>query len=163
MRTMEGMPLYFATATRGGDIRDSWGRVEERVSTTAEKYYHRGRPPCYIEMSDMIDWKVVPKPLYAKINQDMIALHDSLVLCFLLLHFYETYEYVPQINSGHMEALNLVTGMGVDLDELRKIGDRIYNLERRSTLERAYGGKTTGCHHASLTSPSQRGATKEKP
>lgn len=131
LRAMEGVPLYYTTATRGGDIRDAWWRGEDRGFCTEEEYYSpMGKPPLYVKIEDMIDWKDVPKCLYAKISQDMIALNDSLGLCRLFLHYYECYKYLPQINSGHMEALNLVTGMGVDLAELRQIGERIYNLER---------------------------------
>jgi aldehyde:ferredoxin oxidoreductase len=55
-------------------------------------------------------------------KQDLVAVLDSLQICAFSNMAYDLEDYV--------EALNVVTGWNIDRDELLRVGERIFNLER---------------------------------
>jgi aldehyde:ferredoxin oxidoreductase len=57
-----------------------------------------------------------------KYKQDLVAVLDSLQICAFSNMAYDLEDYV--------EALNVVTGWNIDRDELLRVGERIFNLER---------------------------------
>ena len=101
---LRSLALGYATATRGGS-------------------HHDGRPR-YPETDG--DPGFGAEPEFSVRTQNFTAVGDSLVMCRFLHE--RAFGFVIDENTA--TALNLVTGWDVGADELERIGERIYNLER---------------------------------
>lgn len=105
-RALKGMSIGYATATRGGSHHDARPTLQyagefERTKTTNQ-------------------------PLFAMRTQNFTAFDDSLTQC----RFASERGWGGLINNNYVEMVKAVTGWEVTLDELERIGERIYNLER---------------------------------
>lgn len=103
-RGLRGMSLSYTTSTRGGS-------------------HHDGRPNYAKEDPDP---GFEPQPEYIRKNQYYTAVGDSLIVC----RFIAERGLGTPLNEDMVKIVNYVTGWDMDLDELEKIGERIYNLER---------------------------------
>ena len=103
-RGLRGMSLSYTTSTRGGS-------------------HHDGRPNYAKEDPDP---GFEPQPEYIRKNQYYTAVGDSLIVC----RFIAERGLGTPLNADMVKIINYVTGWDMDLDELEKVGERIYNLER---------------------------------
>jgi aldehyde:ferredoxin oxidoreductase len=105
-RALKGMSIGYATATRGGS-------------------HHDTRPtPQYAPGFDRRS--TADKPAFAVKSQHFTAVDDSLVMC----RFTSERGFGLFLNEAYAGLLSAVTGWGVDVPELERIGERIVNLER---------------------------------
>jgi aldehyde:ferredoxin oxidoreductase len=105
-RALKGMSVGYATATRGGS-------------------HHDARPTLqYAGEFDRKKAEVVPS--FAVRTQNFTALDDSLTQC----RFASERGYGGLINENYVKMINAVTGWALNLGEVEKLGERIYNLER---------------------------------
>jgi aldehyde:ferredoxin oxidoreductase len=105
-RALKGMSVGYATATRGGS-------------------HHDARPTLqYAGEFDRKNAQVVPS--FAVRTQNFTALDDSLTQC----RFASERGYGALINENYVKMINAVTGWSLNLGEVEKLGERIYNLER---------------------------------
>jgi len=105
-RALKGMSIGYATATRGGS-------------------HHDARPTLqYAGEFDRKNAQVVPS--FAVRTQNFTALDDSLTQC----RFASERGYGGLINENYVKMINAVTGWSLNLGEVEKLGERIYNLER---------------------------------
>ncbi len=111
-RGLRQMGLGYATATRGGS-------------------HHDTRPTYYATDPD-IDPGFEYQPEYCIHSQHNTAVGDSLVMC----RFLHERAFGMQLNNSLIPAVQQVTGWDIDLEELRTIGERIYNLERIINVNR---------------------------
>ena len=111
-RGLRQMGLGYATSTRGGS-------------------HHDTRPTYYATDPD-IDPGFEHQPEYCIQSQHNTAVGDSLVIC----RFLHEMAFGMQLSNSLVPAVQQVTGWDIDLDELRTIGERIYNLERIINVNR---------------------------
>ena len=105
-RALKGMSIGYATATRGGS-------------------HHDARPT--LQYAGEFDrTKAQGQPAFAVRTQNFTALNDSLTQC----RFASERGYGGLINENYVKMINAVTGWDLNLDELERLGERIYNLER---------------------------------
>jgi aldehyde:ferredoxin oxidoreductase len=82
------------------------------------------------------------KPLAAKKTQDRAYIKESLVLCDALWQVWckhsESHVSDPTLES---QLLAAVTGRKLEVDELHKIGERIFNLNRAILMRQGWGGR----------------------
>ena len=105
-RALKGMSIGYATATRGGS-------------------HHDARPT--LQYAGEFDrTKAQGQPSFAVRTQNFTALDDSLTQC----RFASERGYGALINDNYVRMINSVTGWGLMLEEVEKLGERIYNLER---------------------------------
>lgn len=105
-RALKGMSIGYATATRGGS-------------------HHDARPTLqYVGEFDRT--KAKGQPSFAVRTQNFTAFDDSLTQC----RFASERGYGGLINENYVKMINAVTGWNVTLNELERLGERIYNLER---------------------------------
>ncbi len=103
-RGLRGMSLSYSTSTRGGS-------------------HHDGRPNYANEDPDP---GFAPQPKYILKSQYFTAVGDSLIVC----RFIAERGLGAPLNDDIAKILGYVTGWDIDLAELEKIGERIYNLKR---------------------------------
>jgi aldehyde:ferredoxin oxidoreductase len=114
-RGLRGMSLSYSTSTRGGS-------------------HHDGRPQYLVPDRDP---GFEPQPEYIVNNQHFTAVGDSLVMCrFLMERVLGT-----MLNENMTNILNWVKGWNIDLEELKRLGERIYNLERLINVKRGASRK----------------------
>jgi aldehyde:ferredoxin oxidoreductase len=100
------MSIGYATATRGGS-------------------HHDARPT--LQYAGEFDrTKMTHQPLFAVRTQNFSAFDDSLTQC----RFASERGFGGLINDHYVAMVQAVTGWDVNLDELERIGERVYNLER---------------------------------
>lgn len=105
-RALKGMSIGYATATRGGS-------------------HHDARPT--LQYAGEFDrTKTTNQHLFAVRTQNFSAFDDSLTQC----RFASERGFGGLINENYVTMVKAVTGWEVTLDELERIGERIYNLER---------------------------------
>lgn len=105
-RALKGMSIGYATATRGGS-------------------HHDARPT--LQYAGEFDrTKMTHQPLFAVRTQNFSAFDDSLTQC----RFASERGFGGLINDHYVAMVQAVTGWDVNLDELERIGERVYNLER---------------------------------
>ncbi len=105
-RALKGMSIGYATATRGGS-------------------HHDARPTLqYAGESDRT--KVDRQPLFAIRTQNFTAMDDSLIQC----RFASERGYGGLINENYAKMINAVTGWAFSVEDVERLGERIYNLER---------------------------------
>jgi len=105
-RALKGMSLGYATATRGGS-------------------HHDARPT--LQYAGEFDrTKAQTAPAFAFRTQNFTALNDSLTQC----RFASERGFGGVINENYAKMINSVTGWNLTLEDVERIGERIYNLER---------------------------------
>ncbi|MCX5911234.1 MAG: aldehyde ferredoxin oxidoreductase, partial [Deltaproteobacteria bacterium] len=105
-RALKGMSVGYATGTRGGS-------------------HHDARPTLQY-MGEFDRTKTDRQALFAVKTQNFTALDDSLTQC----RFASERGYGGTINDNYVKMINSVTGWGLSLADVEKVGERIYNLER---------------------------------
>jgi aldehyde:ferredoxin oxidoreductase len=109
-RGLRSTGLNYATATRGGS-------------------HHDGRPN-YREEGDP---GFAGQPQYCVQSQNYTTLGDSLVMCRFIIER----SFGPLWGDESLsEVINYVTGWDTNLEEIKMIGERIYNLERLINVKR---------------------------
>jgi aldehyde:ferredoxin oxidoreductase len=114
-RGLRNMSLSYAVSTRGGS-------------------HHDGRPN-YLAVDP--DPGFAPQPQIIFRNNAFTAVGDSLVLC----RFIAERGIGTPLNEEMVRLVNAVTGWSLSLQELEKIGERIYNLERLINVRRGVSRK----------------------
>ncbi|MBD3306696.1 aldehyde ferredoxin oxidoreductase [candidate division KSB3 bacterium] len=110
-RGLRCMGLNYATATRGGS-------------------HHDGRP-CYVEPDG--DPGFDPQPEYCVNSQNYTALGDSLGMCRFIIE--RSFGNIWN-DAAISDVINYVTGWDTTLEEVKAMGERIYNLERLINVTR---------------------------
>ncbi|HYB20313.1 MAG TPA: aldehyde ferredoxin oxidoreductase C-terminal domain-containing protein, partial [Thermodesulfobacteriota bacterium] len=105
-RALKGMSIGYATATRGGS--------------------HHDARPTLLYAGEFDRTKAQGQPSFAVRTQNFTALDDSLTQC----RFASERGYGALINDNYVRMINSVTGWRLVLEEVEKLGERIYNLER---------------------------------
>lgn len=105
-RTLQGMGLHFATSNYGPHHLYGYTFIDELLNV------HENLDP----------WEIEGKPALVKRYQDMTAVMDSLGLCNWPLMGLKFNNYVPLVNS--------CLGTTHKADDLLRIGERIWNVER---------------------------------
>jgi len=69
---------------------------------------------------------------FCKVSQNAQAIAGSIGFCLAWNHIYDDAEmkHLPHADKALVDAINVATGMGITVDELERVGERIYNLER---------------------------------
>jgi aldehyde:ferredoxin oxidoreductase len=99
------MSLGYAVSTRGGSHHDT-------------RPFYAGTHP---------DPGFETRPEYVQKNNYFTALGDSLSICRFIA---EGMLEPPRVSGSMVKAVNFVTGWGIDVEGLERIGERIYTLER---------------------------------
>jgi len=117
-RGLKGMSIGYATSTRGGSHHDTrpTRQYDGEHATTTEG-----------------------TAAFAARSQHFTAVGDSLTQC----RFVSEGGWGSRLNDRYVEALNRATGWDLDLKELERIGERIYNLERLVNVERGIARRET--------------------
>ena len=110
-RGLKGMSIGYATATRGGS-------------------HHDTRPT--LQYDGHHDETTEGTPTFAARIQHFTALGDSLTQC----RFVSEGGWGARVNEQYTEAINLATGWDLSVDEVERIGERVYNLERLINVSR---------------------------
>ena len=110
-RGLKGMSIGYATATRGGS-------------------HHDTRPT--LQYDGHHDETTEGTPEFAARIQHFTALGDSLTQC----RFVSEGGWGARVNEQYTEALNLATGWDLSVNEVERIGERVYNLERLINVAR---------------------------
>jgi aldehyde:ferredoxin oxidoreductase len=100
------MSIGYPTATRGGS-------------------HHDARPTLHY-LGEFDRTKAQIAPSFALRTQNFTALDDSLTQC----RFASERGYGGLINESYLKMINAVTGLGLNLAEVERLGECIYNLER---------------------------------
>jgi aldehyde:ferredoxin oxidoreductase len=104
-RGLKGMSIGYATGTRGGS-------------------HHDTRPT--LQYDGQHDETTEGTPEFAARIQHFTALGDSLTQC----RFVSEGGWGARVNENYTEAINLATGWDLSVEDVERIGERIYNLER---------------------------------
>ncbi len=133
-RGLRAMSLSYATSTRGGS-------------------HHDGRPKYFVPETDP---GFEPQPEYIIDSQHFTAVGDSLVICrFIMERGLGT-----MLNDDIAKIVNYVKGWNIDLNELKKLGERIYNLERLINVQRGVNRKDDILPHRVMSTPIPDGPSK---
>ena len=114
-RVLKGMSLGYATSTRGGSHHDTRPTLQygtEHDNTTPDG-----------------------KPEFAVYNQHFTAVGDSLTQC----RFVSERGFGGMLNEHYPRMINAVTGWDLSLDDVERIGERIWNLERAFNVREGIG------------------------
>ncbi len=114
-RVLKGMSIGYATATRGGSHHDTRPTLQygtDHDNTTADG-----------------------KPEFAVQNQHFTAVGDSLTQC----RFVSERGFGGMLNEHYPRMINAVTGWQLSLDDVERIGERIWNLERAFNVREGIG------------------------
>lgn len=128
-RGLKGMSIGYATSTRGGSHHD-----------TRPTRQYRGD---HAETTE-------GTAEFAARSQHYTALGDSLTQC----RFVSEGGWGARINERYRDALSLSLGWDLTVEEVERIGERIYNLERLINVERGVAGRDADTlPHRVLTEP----------
>ncbi len=105
-RVLKGMSIGYATATRGGSHHDT--RPTLQYATDHDNTSPEG------------------KPEFAVRSQHFTAVGDSLTQC----RFVSERGFGGMLNENYPRMINAVTGWNLSLEDVERIGERIWNLER---------------------------------
>jgi aldehyde:ferredoxin oxidoreductase len=133
-RGLRNMSLSYAVSTRGGS-------------------HHDGQPN-YLAVDP--DPGFGPQPQFIFRNNAFTAVGDSLVLC----RFIAARGIGTPLNEDMVRLVNAVTGWNLNLKELERIGERIYNLERLINVRRGVSRKDDNLPTRVLTEPIPDGPLK---
>lgn len=117
-RGLKGMSIGYATSNRGGS-------------------HHDTRPTR--QYGGEYDETTEGTAEFAARSQHFTALGDSLTQC----RFVSEAGWGAAINENYRDAVNLALGWDLSLEEVERIGERIYNLERLINVERGVAGHET--------------------
>ena len=109
-RGLKNMGLAYATSTRGGS--------------------HHDARPNYVAPDKEAGFE--EQPLYCVNSQNNTAIGDSLVIC----RFIQERALGTSLNDTYLHLLGAITGWDITLEELNKIAERIYTLERLINTQR---------------------------
>lgn len=133
-RGLRNMSLSYAVSTRGGS-------------------HHDGRPN-YLAVDP--DPGFAPQPQLIFRNNAFTAVGDSLVLC----RFIAERGMGTPLNEDMVRLVNAVTGWNMRLQELERIGERIYNLERLIQVGRGISRKDDTLPYRVMSEPIPHGPVK---
>lgn len=134
-RALKGMALGYATSPRGGS-------------------HHDTRPT--LERSGAYDrTAVVGKGKMARANQDYTAVGDSLIICRFTESVTGSF-----VNEIYADMVKVVTGWDLSVDELKELGERIYNLERVFNAREGSGRHDDRLPLRFMTEPIPQGPSK---
>ncbi len=121
-RAQRSMGLAHVTSTRGADHLKAFPTIDEagNLEDVRRRYGEQYLP----EMADPLATK--HKPMLVKDGEDFGAVVDSVGLCKTGSSFALAALYWRDIAT----ALELATGMELPVEQLKEIGERIYNLQR---------------------------------
>ena len=105
-RVLKGMSIGYPTGTRGGSHHDA--RPILQCSNEQDNVHPEGQPE------------------YAMRTQNFTALGDSLTQC----RFVSERGFGMTITEAYAEVINAVTGWNLATEEVERIGEKIYNVER---------------------------------
>jgi aldehyde:ferredoxin oxidoreductase len=105
-RVLKGMSIGYATATRGGSHHDT--RPTLQYATDHDNTTPHG------------------KPEFAVKNQHFTAVGDALTQC----RFVSERGFGGMLNEQYPRLINTITGWHLSLEDVDRIGERIWNLER---------------------------------
>jgi len=151
-RAQQSMGLTHATSTRGADhlkgfpTIDETGYPEEARRRFGEKYLPEMAQPQAIKY----------KPFLVKDGQDFGAVVDSAITCKSGGTFVMAEIYWQEMATG----IRMATGMELDIDSLKKTGERIYNLMRCYNILHGISRKDDTLPERLLKEPSPSGAAK---
>ena len=121
-RAQKSMGLAHATSNRGADHLKAFPTIDETgYPDEARRRYGDEYLP---EMAQPLATK--HKPLLVKDGEDLGAVVDSVGVCKSGGTFVMAELYWPDLAA----ALEAATGMEMDVERLKRIGERIYNLQR---------------------------------
>ncbi|KYH31793.1 aldehyde ferredoxin oxidoreductase family protein [Neomoorella mulderi] len=135
-RGLKGMGLGYAVSTRGGSHHDPRpkgeysGQIDRRTPSGKGEYV-------------------------AKIN-NMTALEDSMIMCHMAENFLGFFD----LTEMHVKAINSVTGIGYDLNDVRKLGERVWNLERAFNVREGVRRENDTLPNRFLTEPIPSGPSQ---
>ena len=132
-RVLKGMSLGYATSTRGGSHHDTrptlqYGTEHDNTSTDG-------------------------KPEFAVHNQHFTAVGDSLTQC----RFVSERGFGGMLNEHYPRMINAVTGWDLSLQEVERIGERIWNLERAFNVREGVGREQDALPHRVMHEPVPEG------
>jgi aldehyde:ferredoxin oxidoreductase len=133
-RGLRNMSLSYAVSTRGGS-------------------HHDGQPN-YLAVDP--DPGFGPQPQFIYRNNAFTAVGDSLVLC----RFIAARGIGTPLNEDMVRLVNAVTGWNLNLKELERIGERIYNLERLINVRRGVRRKDDTLPFRVMSEPIPDGPVK---
>ncbi len=120
-RAQQSMGLAQVTSTRGADHLKGFPTIDETgYPGEAIKRYGKDKLPEIVDGT-----KIKYKPMVVKDGEDFCAVIDSSVVCKFGTMFPPAL-YWEELAEG----IKYATGMDIDEYKLKKIGERIYNLER---------------------------------
>jgi len=135
-RALKGMSVGYATGTRGGS-------------------HHDARPTLQY-MGEFDRTKVERQALFAVKTQDFTAMNDSLTQC----RFASERGYGGTINENYVKMINGVTGWSLKLEDVEKLGERIFNLERAFNCREGIRRQDDALPVRVLTQPIPEGPSK---
>jgi aldehyde:ferredoxin oxidoreductase len=133
-RGLRNMSLSYAVSTRGGS-------------------HHDGRPNYAAADPDP---GFDPQPHLILKNNRFTSVGDSLVVC----RFIAERGLGTPLNESMVKLVNAVTGWSLHLNDLERIGERIYNLERLMNVERGVSRKQDALPYRVLNEPIPDGKVK---
>ena len=132
-RVLKGMSLGYATSTRGGSHHDTRPTLQygtEHDNTTPDG-----------------------KPEFAVHNQHFTAVGDSLTQC----RFVSERGFGGMLNEHYPRMINAVTGWDLSLEDVERIGERIWNLERAFNVREGIGREQDVLPHRVMHEPVPEG------
>ena len=133
-RALKSMSVGYATATRGGSHHDSRPTYEYGLK---DKRTLEGKAKIAVDSSN---WTTIG---------------DSLIICHLMEKVMGIF-----LSENHVAMVNLVTGFGIDLPELTRIGERIYNVERAFNIREGFSRKDDTLPWRIMNEPIKTGGSK---
>ena len=135
-RALKGMSIGYPTGTRGGS-------------------HHDARPT--LQYAGEFN-RLVPEgqPSYAIRTQNFTALGDSLTQC----RFTSERGYGGLINENYAKMINAVTGWPFTIEDVEKLGERIYNLERAFNVREGLSRKDDQLPYRVTSQPIPSGPSK---
>jgi aldehyde:ferredoxin oxidoreductase len=149
-RAQQSYILAHITSTRGADHLKGFPCIDESgyVDAAVDRYGKRYLP----EIVDGVSAKY--KPMVVKDGEELGAISDSAIVCKFGTQFPPCY-YWPELAKG----ISLATGMKLDVAELKRIGERIYNLQRCFNVREGIGRKDDTQPKRILTESGSKRAT----
>ena len=132
-RVLKGMSLGYATSTRGGSHHDTRPTLQygtEHDNTTPDG-----------------------KSEFAVHNQHFTAVGDSLTQC----RFVSERGFGGMLNEHYPRMINAVTGWNLSLEDVERIGERIWNLERAFNVREGIGREQDVLPHRVMHEPVPEG------
>jgi len=135
-RALKGMSIGYATATRGGSHQD--GRPVRQYRPDFDHTSTQGQPEEAVR------------------TQHLSAVGDSLTQC----RFVTERGMGIHLNETFAEVINAITGWGLTLEDVERIGERIFNLERMFNVREGERRRQDVLPYRSMHEPIPAGPTK---